>query len=591
MYLINVKTFQLEFFQDDRNHEYAILSHRWQEEEVLFRDMQTGGASRKKGFAKLKRFCEEAAAAQYTYAWCDTCCIDKDSSAELSESINSMFRWYKNAGVCYAFLYDVTARMVQSAADLKSEWFARGWCLQELVAPRDMVFFNAGWDRLGSRDNLSIFVSDITGIHTVALGGDLDRFSVAQRMSWAAGRQTTRSEDIAYSLLGVFGVNMPLLYGEGGERAFARLQDEIMKESADHSIFAHASQGDKQRLLAESPADFRDSAHVVRDGPPLLGEPYTLTNVGLSVSLILYTWSLEVYVALLDCSDSQANDRLGIFIQLQPQLPQREQIFATEHAVRIKYKGKAWTTASGIEALPSVQKRLYLERGLGQHTQRRHGFFVRRFHGENDWAKDQLVWAVSHNKWDNNRRIVEIEEGTQSTVAVMVCEVPEGRNQFQCFVRLAFDADSVPMVELGGDEFSPPEEFRDSDKIYILSADEFARGHNKPADPSFTKSTVLADRRWTDVSKVSYRSSRTVLQPVGRDERFRHHHSIGIGGYSLDVFCRKMVVDGILTWTLDIVWRIGRDGIRKVDKKTYRDAICDCCEEVRMQWRNSAAHL
>jgi hypothetical protein len=209
----------------------------------LFQDVQTGEAHKNVGHVKLKRFCDEAAAGDYTYAWCDTCCIDKSSSAELSESINSMFRWYQNWSVCYAYLYDVTTSDVDSNdSDFSnSVWFARGWCLQELLASKALTFFNREWKSLGTKEQLSHIISKVTGIHHEALcGRDLEDYSVAQRMSWASNRVTTRVEDIAYSLLGIFGVNMPLLYSEG-ERAFIRLQEEIMKQSSDQSILVHSS--------------------------------------------------------------------------------------------------------------------------------------------------------------------------------------------------------------------------------------------------------------------------------------------------------------------------------------------------------------
>ncbi|RYP12412.1 hypothetical protein DL767_011323 [Monosporascus sp. MG133] len=575
MYLINVNTMQLEFFQDDRDHVYAILSHRWREEEVLFQDMQSGNAPQKKGYAKLKRFCEEAAAANYTYAWSDTCCIDKNSSTELSESINSMFRWYQNAAVCYAYLYDLTATTVQSAEDLKSEWFSRGWCLQELLAPKEMTFFNATWERVGSRDELSKFVSKMTGIHPNALGGDLERFSVAQRMSWAADRKTTRGEDVAYSLLGIFGVNMPLLYGEGGERAFARLQGEIMKQSSDQSILVHSSRGDKQRLLAELPADFRDSSSIVR-ADPLVGEPYSLTNVGLSISLRLYAWNLEVYVALLDCRDESSGRYVCVYVQLRPQIMYRNNSFTAEHAVRIKVQGKAWTSRAQLNTLPAVQLQLYLERSLGSWTPCRYGFFIRKFEILNDRTKDARVWAISYNNWDDQERIVEIPEGSYGTAGIVVCEV--GGDHYRRIIRLGFTDQFVPVVELGGDDSLPPSE-PGGKKIHILSSDTFTYERHGQSNPSITKQRVLSDTRWMSANHSSYRSTTTVVQAAGRDKPFRKHHPIGIGGVAIDVYCRKMQVDGIITWVVDAVWRGSINDLPTPTKLPYRSAICDCCED------------
>ena len=163
----------------------------------------------------------------------DLCCIDKTSSAELSEAINSMYRWYQESGVCYAYLADVPPN-----AFSKSRWFTRGWTLQELIAPSTVIFLDQKWQEIGTKSSLQRVISEITGIPTdILLGGDLEDASIAQRMSWASKRETTRVEDAAYCLMGIFSIHMPMLYGEG-ERAFIRLQEEIMRVSDDHSLFA-----------------------------------------------------------------------------------------------------------------------------------------------------------------------------------------------------------------------------------------------------------------------------------------------------------------------------------------------------------------
>ncbi|KAK4183098.1 hypothetical protein QBC35DRAFT_518450 [Podospora australis] len=244
MRLLNTKTRRLEEFADDTPL-YAILSHRWGD--------------------------DEAASHGFTYVWIDTCCIDKTSSAELSEAIDSMYRWYQEATVCYAYLADVECNGydLQSGTD-PHDWFGRGWMRQELIAPSLVVFFNKSWGKVGTKSTLCSLVSEITGIPDDILTGErnVEDASVAQRMSWAAWRRTTRAEDRAYCLMGIFGVNMPMLYGEGGTNAFMRLQEEILKFSNDHSIFAWSTGGGSSMenyrdLLAPSPAYFRNSGWVV----------------------------------------------------------------------------------------------------------------------------------------------------------------------------------------------------------------------------------------------------------------------------------------------------------------------------------------
>jgi hypothetical protein len=178
------------------------------------------------------------------------CCIDKSSSTELTEAINSMFRWYKNASKCYVYLSDVSksghATDVQSspatweAAFRKSRWFRRGWTLQELIAPASVEFFSREGNRLGSKRSLEQHIHDITGIPIRALRGEfLKGFEVEERLSWAKHRETKRQEDKAYSLLGIFDIQMPLLYGEGREKALVRLRKEI--DTSDFQLLERGS--------------------------------------------------------------------------------------------------------------------------------------------------------------------------------------------------------------------------------------------------------------------------------------------------------------------------------------------------------------
>ncbi|KAF1828933.1 HET-domain-containing protein, partial [Decorospora gaudefroyi] len=220
MRLLHSRTLELKSFVDDIPP-YAILSHCWGEEEVVFADLaDLELAKKKKGFMKIEKTCELAVQAGFDYVWIDTCCIDKSSSAELSEAINSMFAWYKNSGKCFAYLFDVEKSQSTFA---NSKWFTRAWTLQELIAPsilhpggrNGMIFYSRDWRLLGNKMNLRFYISDITGVPLEYLEGkSLDTASISMRMSWAAERRATRAEDIAYSLLGIFDVNMPLLYGE-----------------------------------------------------------------------------------------------------------------------------------------------------------------------------------------------------------------------------------------------------------------------------------------------------------------------------------------------------------------------------------------
>ncbi|KAL8297709.1 hypothetical protein RB601_002961 [Gaeumannomyces tritici] len=290
MRLLNTRTLQLEEFGGDSDSTippYSILSHRWGREEVDFLGMRSERRHQLQGFGKLSRYCALSLEEGYGYGWMDTCCIDKSSSAELSEAINSMFQWYQDASICYAYLGDVTtprgSNPTFSNSFRDSQWFKRGWTLQELIAPDSVVFLNSEWDEIGTRTTLGPLLHDITGIHDElfkpsirrgrGLSALLRRYSIAQKLSWASRRTTTRIEDEAYCLMGLLDVNMPLLYGEG-KKAFLRLQQLVMDQSDDASIFvwhgptttktADAQLGKRlvTGLLADSPLCFVDAQDV-----------------------------------------------------------------------------------------------------------------------------------------------------------------------------------------------------------------------------------------------------------------------------------------------------------------------------------------
>jgi hypothetical protein len=255
---------------------YAILSHTWgdDDEEVTFKDLAEGFGKTKVGYRKIQFCAEQAARDGLQHFWVDTCCIDKSNNAELSEAIISMFRWYRNATKCYVHLADVstncqdpTNQSFQSWEPVfrKSRWFTRGWTLQELIAPPLVEFFSVEGKLLGDKKSLERQVHEVTGIAVQALQGSaLSGFSVTERLSWAESRETKREEDKAYSLLGMFNVHMPPLYGEGIENAFRRLRGEIGESSSSAQggkytnvgpLILHAiSKKADRRMISRKPA-------------------------------------------------------------------------------------------------------------------------------------------------------------------------------------------------------------------------------------------------------------------------------------------------------------------------------------------------
>lgn len=329
MRLLNVTNFTLTSFNDERTvPEYAILSHTWGDDEVTFKDLAELPREKlvlKKAYKKVEKCCAKALEWGLEWVWIDTCCIDQQSSAELSEAINSMYQWYRQSAVCYAYLFDVHCiekdllpGQIDDVGNFdvklcfdKARWFTRGWCLQELLAPRNMQFFNAHWEYIGSKNTLKTPISMVTGIDEYGLFiPDLSVLSVAHRMAWAARRETTRPEDIAYCLLGIFNINMPLLYGEGQVRAFGRLQEEIMRRTEDHSIFAWSGIGtdfrnDMVGFLAPHPLGFKYGRVDLCELPGYT-EPLSITGRGIraQMPLIRQEGHGENYLAVIGCMKS-----------------------------------------------------------------------------------------------------------------------------------------------------------------------------------------------------------------------------------------------------------------------------------------------
>ncbi|KAK4183261.1 ankyrin repeat-containing domain protein [Podospora australis] len=325
MRLLKTKTSRLEFdeFSGREIPLYAILSHTWGPEEVSLQDILSDDdgtydkIKHRAGYRKILRTRDIAASHGFDYVWIDTCCIDKSSSAELSEAINSMYRWYEESDMCYAYLEDMLFIPIKYSRSYKTgyrnfyealkpcRWFTRGWTLQELIAPAAVMFYDREWTEIGDKQSLATMLCEITTIPDTILlrQSSPASASVAERMSWASIRETTRPEDLAYCLLGIFDVNMPMLYGEG-DKAFIRLQEEIIKASDDHSIFAWSAPLDNlgNGPLATSPAAFLNSGNFVPldSSNPVVGA-ITVNNKGVHIKVILHHKPETPILAVLPC--------------------------------------------------------------------------------------------------------------------------------------------------------------------------------------------------------------------------------------------------------------------------------------------------
>lgn len=388
MRLLNVDSRELVEFYGDDIPSYAILSHTWGKEEVTFQDLAKDGYREKRGYAKIEGCCRQAKRDLINWVWVDTCCIDKGSSAELSEAINSMFRWYERSKVCYAYLEDVPSGQnpfESGSAFQMSRWFTRGWTLQELLAPTRIVFYDADWKAVFSSQvvntakdtvhgeahmpawvaNRNKYIGLLSGITTISrkvLNREIPLASVsaACKFSWAAPRVTTRVEDMAYCLLGLLGVNMPLLYGEG-EKAFIRLQEIVLSTTEDISILAWGydltwkvtKNETEATVLARSPAAFlgypKGNYRHFRRMPRT---HTTMTGHGLHIELLmlLIDKANRVWLGIVEeyAGGHDQGNQAGLAIVLRQREQENAHIFHRAGGcppIRSFYPGRIWRAA------------------------------------------------------------------------------------------------------------------------------------------------------------------------------------------------------------------------------------------------------
>ncbi|KAK4226562.1 heterokaryon incompatibility protein-domain-containing protein [Podospora fimiseda] len=395
MWLLDTKTLKLCPVSDPEKEKYAILSHTWDDTgEVTFQDMlNIEAASARPGFRKVKTTCNIAKSRGLKYAWIDTCCIDKTSSAELSEAINSMFRWYKHSQVCWVYLSDFEPvpdklrardrKRVVAERLRKCRWFTRGWTLQELIAPIKIEFFDLEWRFVGARDDLEGVLSSITNIDESILrdSSGLNLIPAGRKMAWAAGRQTTRQEDRAYSLLGIFGIEMPLLYGEG-PKAFYRLQKQIASENNDLSLFAwqrksvkgtenSAARDELSGIFANSPDDFRLCSTLKKhvDRFPSSQE-FTITNKGLRMQNHLYCldeFNRTEFLLSLDCVEYSSRTEYVIqWLAIRLKKVGNTYLRHKPDMVETSRSRKEWTTTRHRQTSDPQAEVIYIQTVLGE---------------------------------------------------------------------------------------------------------------------------------------------------------------------------------------------------------------------------------
>ncbi|KAI1746644.1 hypothetical protein F4782DRAFT_523893 [Xylaria castorea] len=325
MRLLNTATFELKNSPKGGIHQepYAILSHRWLgDEEIKFQELENYTAELRSGTRplrlpqvdKIRGACDIARSKGLDWLWMDTCCIDKTDTREYAEAINSMFSWYRNARVCITYLSDVRVHGSNPAISSDyfkrvdgglSEWFSRGWTLQELLAPPELEFYDRNWNHMGTKRQLAGVLAEVTGIDAQFHTGHkhLSEACIAVKMSWMSRRQTTYPEDMAYSMIGIFNINMPVVYGETGPRAYRRLQEILLASPfMDESLFAWKMPDDdagkkcdvllkdwepgQWGLLAGSPEWFKESGDFqVTSGRASQARSFKMTPRGMEAPI------------------------------------------------------------------------------------------------------------------------------------------------------------------------------------------------------------------------------------------------------------------------------------------------------------------
>ncbi|KAI1156223.1 HET domain protein [Nemania diffusa] len=406
MGLINVGTLTLEEFMiaTPNTIHYPILSHTWEDEEVTFSDFTYSNphGENKKGFSKIKKTCSLARRDSLRYAWIDTCCIDKTSSAELTEAINSMFNWYQDAKVCYAWLADLPAAATELiGSSLRNcRWFTRGWTLQELLAPRHVEFYDGNWVFRGTKRDLKE-LDKPEGLY---------RLPITEEMSWAAKRQTTRLEEMAYCLLGIFEVNMPMLYGEG-QRAFLRLQEKIVKETNDLSIFAQKAATESQKyhgVFARRPAKFRECGSFQLADQTISSPEFSLENKGLRIQTDVISDTGGSHLLNLNCK----NDPRGSLIS----------IWVHHHGSEVYSRSRAceYGDLGAGDPRPLTKKSIYILKQFDAlqaadlEASHRHAFVFRRnFNMRSDIQLPDFPFVASMvgppSRWDASRRMLHTQ--------------------------------------------------------------------------------------------------------------------------------------------------------------------------------------
>lgn len=468
MRFINTTSLQFEDVADgglcSLDPGYAILSHRWMQakEEVQYADILSVGEAvkAKAGFAKFTGACHLAKSLGFGLIWIDTCCINKTDSAELGEAINSMYRWYSMARICIVYLQDVT----EPSTFAQSEWFSRGWTLQELIAPNVVRFWDCDWRHLGDKESLADQILDRTGIpeDVLALRKPAQDYSIAQRMSWAAKRTTGRVEDSAYSLMGLFDVNMPLIYGER-ERAFTRLQEYIVARSIDESIFVWELEEleDVERsvhpihrgLLARSPASFAKCGDVRSVGR---SEGFSINQFGVTITSAAGLYELNVYQ--VDLKARRGDQDCSLFLGRHAPWALFARVYNGSGESLVMGRSGSW--AEKTFSVPLEPKETPVTPFLWYH-----GLWLRELALDPSRVKGHMIHSIRDRGQHDRFPLPPCQSGTVAIIQLSL--TAQDSSLSVGWIKLGFDDDSQPVCMLAF-----PGSERANEKILRISRQE-----------------------------------------------------------------------------------------------------------------------
>ena len=595
MRFLNTSTLRFEEVADSslgvESNKYAILSHRWgaAQDEISFVDInESRDISHKKGFAKLKGFCDLAASLGYGYGWDDTCCINKGDSSELSEAINSMYRWYHGSSVCIVYLEDVPEKPM-----MDSGWFNRGWTLQELIAPEVTLFYDRDWNQIGAKSDLLAELCGKTGIPKDVLSHAIgpSKCSIAQRMSWAAKRETTRVEDRAYSLLGIFDVSMPHIYGER-EKAFLRLQRAISQQSKDESMFAWSMGMEKHEesysgLFAPSPSSYIHCSDMISTRG---STGFAETNGELSITLKTFPHSMETYYTILNCTQrDRPESRIAILLS---RLSTEGEYLRAEKGLT---GGRTVVAPSDWKNFTDRQVRISLE-PTEPPLNRFYGFWLRTLEPPGHTDCEARILSRSKRSEADKVCLAEMEWGTAGIVQFAPKVKPtrkkgtlddeSGWSKIG-WIKLGFDREFNPMLLLASDK-GRMISFRKHPTRVRPDEDSFEQAISSKADPQLL--TEIFHNQWINSEAAvpsrshGWHTGISILKVDRRKGISGSLEALNLGisvklcpAHSCDPLSKEGVdVDPKQIWVVDITDTKGKDPERDLIEANRMMAKTEC---------------